>query len=64
MARTSRLTGAGPIFKQLARRLAEPIEAGDAPVGDLLPTEDELAKRHGVSRHTVRHALANCARSD
>lgn len=54
-----RLTGSGPIFKQLARRLAEPIEAGDPPVGGLLPTEDEIAKRHGVSRHTVRHALAS-----
>jgi GntR family transcriptional regulator len=58
MARTDRLSGGGPIFKQLARRLAGPIEAGDPPVGGLLPTEDEIAKRHGVSRHTVRHALA------
>lgn len=48
----------GPIFKQLARRLAEPIESGECPVGVLLPTEEEIAKRHGVSRHTVRHALA------
>ncbi len=58
MSPIDRLSGSGPIFKQLARRLAEPIEAGDPPVGGLLPTEDEIAKRHGVSRHTVRQALA------
>ena len=53
-----RLNGPGPIFKQLARRLAEPISAGDPAVGELLPTEQELARHYGVSRHTVRGALA------
>lgn len=52
------LSGVGPIFKQLARHLLEPIEAGSIPVGGLLPTEEEIARRHGVSRHTVRQALA------
>lgn len=51
------LSGVGPIFKQLARHLSEPIEAGRIPVGERLPTEDEIARRHGVSRHTVRQAL-------
>jgi DNA-binding GntR family transcriptional regulator len=55
---TRHLSGVGPIFKQLARHLSEPIESGGIPVGDLLPTEDEIARRHGVSRHTVRQALA------
>lgn len=53
-----RLHGPGPIFKQLARTLAEPIAAGKTPVGELLPTEQELCRRFGVSRHTVRGALA------
>jgi GntR family transcriptional regulator len=53
-----RLSGAGPIFQQLARHLAEPIQSGSMAVGERLPTEHEIARRHGVSRHTVRHALA------
>jgi GntR family transcriptional regulator len=52
------LSGIGPIFKQLARHLSEPIESGTIPIGGLLPTEGEIAKRHGVSRHTVRQAMA------
>jgi DNA-binding GntR family transcriptional regulator len=47
----------GPLFKQLARTIAEAIEVGAIAVGDLLPTEAELSRRHGVSRHTVREAL-------
>jgi len=58
MSAPFRLNGPGPIFKQLARRLAEPISAGDPAVGELLPTEQELARHYGVSRHTVRGALA------
>lgn len=53
-----RLSGVGPIFKQLARHLAEPIQSGAIAVGERLPTEEEIARRHGVSRHTVRQALA------
>ena len=33
------------------------IDSGRYPVGSLLPTEDGLSERHGVSRHTVRQAL-------
>lgn len=33
------------------------IDSGKYQVGSLLPTEDGLAHRHGVSRHTVRQAL-------
>lgn len=49
---------AGPLFKQLARSIGEAIDSGAIAVGDLLPTEVELATRHGVSRHTVREALS------
>ena len=51
------LSGVGPIFKQLARHLSQTIETGNWAVGKLMPTEDEIARRHGVSRHTVRQAL-------
>jgi GntR family transcriptional regulator len=50
--------GSGPVFRHLARVLAEAIEAGSPAVGDVLPTEMELARRHGISRNTVRQALA------
>jgi GntR family transcriptional repressor for pyruvate dehydrogenase complex len=34
------------------------IEGGDLVAGDRLPTEKELAERHGVSRPVVREAIA------
>lgn len=49
---------AGPMFRQIAGAIAAAIADGTIAVGDLLPTEQELARRHGVSRHTVREALA------
>jgi DNA-binding GntR family transcriptional regulator len=42
----------------LARSIGDQIDSGAIAVGDLLPTEVELSRRHGVSRHTVREALA------
>jgi len=44
-------------YAGLARALVEEIEGGRYAVGSLLPTEHELAERHGLSRHTVRAAL-------
>jgi DNA-binding GntR family transcriptional regulator len=49
--------GSGTRYAELARALVEEIEGGRYVVGSLLPTEHELADRHGVSRHTVRAAL-------
>lgn len=48
---------AGPIFRQIARALSAAIKDGTLPVGGLLPTEIQLSRRYGVSRHTVREAL-------
>lgn len=50
--------GVGILFRQIARTLAQEIEQGTYPVGSLLPTEHELARRYGVSRQTMRRALA------
>ena len=46
-----------PQYLQLARALEREIGRGRHAVGDLLPTESELCRAHGVSRHTVRAAL-------
>ena len=45
------------LHRQLANIIREAIEAGDYPVGSLLPSEDALGKEHKVSRSTVRLAL-------
>lgn len=50
--------GSGPLFRQIAETLSDAIRTGTYTVGTLLPTEAELARRYGVSRHTVRNALA------
>ncbi len=50
-------TRSGPLYAQVARTLKEEIVSGVHPVGALLPTEDELCTRFGVSRYTVREAL-------
>jgi DNA-binding GntR family transcriptional regulator len=57
-ARPQRLrAGRQPLYVSLARTLARDIAQQRHPVGSLLPAEDVIATRHGVSRHTVRQAL-------
>jgi GntR family transcriptional regulator len=51
----------GTRHQEIAAELRAAIERGDCPVGDPLPTENELAQRYGVSRGTVRQALAALA---
>jgi DNA-binding GntR family transcriptional regulator len=41
----------------VARALQNQIAGGEYPIGSLLPTEIDLAKRHGVSRQTIRQAV-------
>lgn len=58
MNRAPAISQAGAsLFRQVAGSLAEHIREGTFPVGSLLPTEHELARRYGVSRHTVRQAF-------
>ena len=48
-----------PLHRRIAADLAAEIERGDHPPGARLPAEPELAARFGVSRGTVRQALAS-----
>ncbi|HEY8582623.1 MAG TPA: GntR family transcriptional regulator, partial [Capillimicrobium sp.] len=47
-----------PLYAQLKRTLTDLIAAGTLSPGDRLPSESELCERYGVSRTTVRQALA------
>lgn len=57
MAGKSPDRGSLPLYVQVATALKEEIVDGLYPVGSLLPTEDNLCERFGVSRYTVREAL-------
>jgi GntR family transcriptional regulator len=56
-ARRSLSRGDGPLYRQLAAMLRQPIAKGDLSPGASLPREADLAQRYGVSLITVRHAL-------
>lgn len=49
--------GRQPLYASIAQALLRDISGKRYPVGSLLPTEDALSSRYGVSRHTVRQAL-------
>ncbi len=48
-----------PFYAQIKERLRTPIREGRWPEGTLLPTEAQLQAHFGVSRTTVRQALAD-----
>ncbi len=50
-------TGAGPLYLQLHRRIAEAIDTGKLKPGDSLPPEREMAAMTGLSRVTVRKGV-------
>jgi GntR family transcriptional regulator len=50
-----------PLYYQLEILLREKISSGVYAQGDQLPTEDDLIAEYGVSRITVRQALATLA---
>src|SRR5260370_13356803 len=50
-----------PLSAQLAQLLRSEIRSGRLEVGDLLPSEHELADEHGVSRETARRSLSMLA---
>jgi GntR family phosphonate transport system transcriptional regulator len=45
------------LWRQIAQVLEQAIAAGKHEPGSRLPSEADLAARHGVNRHTVRRAL-------
>ena len=54
--------GRGPAHAQIESWLDDAVTAGKLGPGDRLPPERELADRLGVSRMTLRHALASLER--
>ncbi|MEU4119628.1 GntR family transcriptional regulator [Kitasatospora sp. NPDC028055] len=52
-----------PVYRRLARRLQERIDAGGYPAGARLPSEPELSAEFGVNRLTVRQAVAELERA-
>ena len=49
--------GAGPLYLQLHRRIAEAIASGRLKPGDSLPPEREMAAMTGLSRVTIRKGV-------
>jgi GntR family phosphonate transport system transcriptional regulator len=47
-----------PLWQSIAATLMSEIGSGHFSPGDKLPTEADLARRFGVNRHTIRHALS------
>ncbi|MEM6657998.1 MAG: phosphonate metabolism transcriptional regulator PhnF, partial [Pseudomonadota bacterium] len=50
-----------PLWKSIALNVTSDIAEGRYKTGDRLPTEAQLAAKHGVNRHTVRRALSEMA---
>ena len=53
-----------PLYLQVSATLRTAILRGIYPVGSRLPTEDELCRRFGVSRHTIREAVRRLREED
>jgi GntR family phosphonate transport system transcriptional regulator len=49
------------LWRRIADELAQDIAGGDYASGERLPGENDMARRFGVNRHTVRRALADLA---
>ncbi|MBH3283829.1 GntR family transcriptional regulator [Serratia marcescens] len=47
-----------PRYLQIAEQLEQRINSGEFPPGSMFPTEQELQQQFGVSRVTIRKALA------
>ena len=48
-----------PKYHQLKEHIRGQIRRGEIKLGDLLPSENMLAKEFGISRHTIRQALGD-----
>ena len=47
-----------PLYYQLAEQLGEQIQAGELEPGAQIPSEREMSEQFGISRMTVRQAIA------
>lgn len=47
----------GPLYVSVAEELEGAMLRGEYVAGDRLPTEEALAERHGINRHTAGQAL-------
>ena len=53
-----------PLYLQVSATLRTAILRGIYPIGSRLPTEEELCRRFGVSRYTIREALRQLRADD
>ena len=53
-----------PLYFQLEKLILEEIENGAYPAGSMIPTEKELSEIFGISRTTVRQAIADLVRRE
>mgnify|MGYP001793201616 CR=1 FL=1 len=53
------VTDKQPLHTAISQKLKQQIEAGQYPPGDRLPSEFDLGELFGVSRTTIRRAVAN-----
>jgi GntR family transcriptional regulator len=51
-----------PLYRRLLDQLRSDLDSGRLRPGDLIPPELEIARSHGISRHTVRQAIVELAR--
>jgi GntR family transcriptional regulator len=51
-----------PVYKQIQGTIVSRVESGQLKPGDIVDSERELARIHGVSLMTARHALAGLER--
>lgn len=49
---------ATPVYRQLAAILRGRITTGEIPPGRVLPSETQLEQQYGLSRNTIRKAIA------
>ena len=59
--RMKELTAAGPLYKEVRRRLLQCLAQGEWKPGDRMPSEPELARRFGVAISTIRAGISDLA---
>ena len=61
--KTERMPGGQTLHEYVARAISDRISSGEWAVGGILPSEHAFCRAYGVSRHTLRHALATLEQS-